>query len=332
MRQWTRTGLLGAFALASAVVFASCSSGGTDESGEEAEIDVEAVETGIEQIAGIIAVCHNGGSLREARVPDPAAQQTAALIARLVTMHRGSNLRVGGIPQSLGPNKPADTFGGCGGRITYPTYSHSNGVTTATLEFDNYCEVSDDAGGNRIIADGLISFVNTGIPSQSGPYTDHIDADSPNGVTFDTRPAAGGSLLTSQRIAFEEYRFEAGVPGSVPTQSNPNQISWAEASVSDLLSGKTYRQTDVGITEYFTQNGSEVISINGTGYRSSGDSYDIRTTSPITSNSNGDVVSGVLTFSGASGTQAVMTFLPGSSFRATMTVNGQPLTGVPACQ
>jgi hypothetical protein len=332
MKPWTRIALLGAGTLASALLFATCGGGGTDESGEEAEIDLEAVETGVEQIAGIITVCHNGAGLREARTPDPAARQTAALIARLVRLHRDAGLRVGGPPQSLGPNKPADSFGECGGRITYPTYSHSNGVTTATLEFDNYCESSDDAGGNRIIADGVISFVNTGIPSQSGPYTDHIEADSPNGVIFDTRTPGGGTLLTSQRISFEEYLFEAGVPGDVPTQANPNRISWTDAAVSDLLGGKTYRLTDVSITEYFTLNGSEFIGINGTGHRSNGDSYDIRTTSPITNNANGDVVGGVLTFSGASGSQAVMTFLPGTSFRATMTVNGQPLTNVPACQ
>ncbi len=247
-------------------------------------------------------------------------------------MHRGGSLRTGGPPQSLGPTKPADSFGECGGRITYPTYSHSNGITTATLEFDNYCEVSDDAGGNRVIADGSISFVNTGIPSASGPYTDKVEADSPNGVTYDTRTPNGATTLTSQRIAFQDYLLDAGVPGGSPTAANPNRLGWAEASVSDLLSGKTYRQTDVSITEHFTSNGSELVSFNGRGYRSNGDYYDIRTTSPITNDANGNVVGGVMTFTGASGTQAVMTFLPGTTFRATMTVNGQPLTNVPACQ
>lgn len=311
---------------------ATCGGGGTDSTGEQAEIDLAAVETGVDQIAGIINVCRPGGSLRGVRAPDPAGQATAALIARLVSMHRGGSLRVAGPPRSLGPTKPADSFGECGGKITYPTYSHTNGVTTATLKFENYCELSDDAGGNRLIADGTISFVNTGIPSASGPYTDKVEADSPSGVTSTTKTSNGSSTLTSQRVSFTDCLFDAGVPGGSPTAANPNRIGWADASVADLVSGKTYRQTDFSVTDYFTSNGSELTSISGRGYRSNGDYYDIRTTSPITNNANGDIVGGVLTFTGGNGTQAVMTFIPGTTFQATMTVNGQPLINVPACR
>ncbi|NOT06835.1 MAG: hypothetical protein HOP28_01380 [Gemmatimonadales bacterium] len=332
MRTSMRSAALAAGTVLSALLFVTCRGGGTDSSGEGAEIDLVAVETGVDQIAGIINVCRPGGSLRAAPVVDPGAQATAALISRLVSTYRNGNLRVGGPPRSLGPTKPADSFGECGGRITYPSYSHSNGVTTATLEFDNYCEVSDDAGGNRIISDGTISFVNTGIPSASGPYTDRVEADSPGGVTYDTKTSNGASTISSQRISFRDYLLDAGVPGAVPTAANPNRIGWAEASVTDLVGGKTYRQTDVSVTEHFTPNGSELVTISGRGYRSNGDYYDIRTTSPITNDANGNVVGGVLTFTGGSGTQAVMTFLPGATFQATMTVNGQPVMNVPACR
>lgn len=326
MKAPMRIAALAAGAVATAALLASCGGGGSDTSGEAATIDLAAVETGIEELASVIPICHSGAGLR---APNSPAVGKTAWLARMLELHRAGSLRAGGRWQALGPNKPADTFGDCGGRLTYPSYAHSNGVTTATLEFDNYCSVNDNTG-ERNIADGSISFVNTGIPSASGPYTDKIEADSPNGVTFDAE-TSGGATLSSQRISFSDYLLEAGVPGGTPTAANPNEISWREARVADLLTGKSYRQTNVSITEYFNASGSELVSINGRGYRSNGDYYDIRTATPITTASSGAIVGGQLTFTGAGGSQAVMTFVPGGTLQATMTVNGQPVTNVPAC-
>jgi hypothetical protein len=39
-----------------------------------------------------------------------------------------------------------------------------------------------------------------------------------------------------------------------------------------------------------------------------------------------------VTFTGANGSTAVATLLPGDLFQATMTVNGTPLAGMPACR
>ena len=42
-------------------------------------------------------------------------------------------------------------------------------------------------------------------------------------------------------------------------------------------------------------------------------------------------LSGVITFTGANGTTAVATLVPGPTPQATLTVNGVPVTAVPAC-
>ena len=48
-------------------------------------------------------------------------------------------------------------------------------------------------------------------------------------------------------------------------------------------------------------------------------------------NAAGDYVGGAFTFTGAVGSTAVATLVPGSTLQATMTVGGVPLTNAPQC-
>ena len=67
------------------------------------------------------------------------------------------------------------------------------------------------------------------------------------------------------------------------------------------------------------------------GYRSNGEYFDVATTAPLATNSNGDITGGQLRSRGPT-TQAVLTLVPGSVLRGTMTVNGTPVTSVPTCR
>jgi len=125
--------------------------------------------------------------------------------------------------------------------------------------------------------------------------------------------------------------WPAFVPGGDPTPERPDRIQVAEWQVHNVLTGKVYRQTGYGVTTFLTAAGGEQTTISGRGYRSTG-FYDLVTTSPIVTNADGDVLSGVLTSSGADGQALVMTLVPGADFQATMTVDGKPVTTAPACQ
>lgn len=72
--------------------------------------------------------------------------------------------------------------------------------------------------------------------------------------------------------------------------------------------------------------------MSGRGYRSNGDYFDVSTTTPMVSDSHGNTVSGAFAFTGANGSTAVATFVPGKVSQATMTVNGTSVTGLPACK
>jgi hypothetical protein len=326
MKAPLRITILLAGAAASTALFATCSGGGTDGSGTETTIDVAAVQTGLEETGAFAAVCH--------AAPNPGSAVRANLktetLSKVVKHIREASLRTGPIYRHLGSTPPPDEFGDCGGRITFSNYSHSNGVTTATLVFDSFCSISDDVGGNHITLDGDVSFVDTGTPSAFGPITTKIEADSPNGVTTDTE-TPGGTPLASSKLSFNDFLLQVGVPGGEPTSSNPDRVSIDELRFSNLVSGKSYRQTDYSLTEYLTPSGSQVVNFTGRGYRSNGDFYDIRTTSPLTLDANGDFASGQVTFSGSGSSEAVFTIFPGSVLQLTLTVNGTPVTTVPAC-
>lgn len=324
--------MIGRLALGAAaiVLVASCGSGGTDGSGSATTIDLASVESGIAQVSSVFPVCRTGAGVRGAASIHPVIGRTAWL-TRFLQLRRNASLRLEGSRQALfPPTKPGDVFGDCGGKVTYPSYSHSNGTTTATLEFDNFCNINSETGAHDI-SDGRISFVDHGTPSAGGPITSSLEADSPNGVTFLSQ-TAGGAQLSSQKTTFTGFDYDVGVPGGDPTASNPDRVTLEDARVSDLESGKTYRQSNYNASTFVTASGGTQATISGRGYRSNGDYFDFNTTSPLVLNSNGDITSGQVTFTGGGGTTAVLTLVPGTVFQATMTVNGTPVTNVPACR
>ena len=332
---------LNAIGAASVCLLVAACGGGGDSSdngnttpppvtGQPAAIDVASVTKAIPDISMVIPVCRKTtGNSADVATKSTRDAANSLWLVRLLAARELTGGRSGPALKALGSAKPADVLGDCGGRRGYPSYSHLSGVTTATLTFDNYCS-TDSSTGNRQVINGSIAFVNTGTPTASGPVTTRIEANSPAGVTLQTRDSTG-KVLTSQSASFTNFLSVIGVPGGIPTAAKPDTYQFAEIQYTSQA-GKTYRETDYKLTRFETATGGETMSLSGRGYRSDGSYFDVSTTVPVTSDSSGKTTAGELTMTGATGAKAVMTMVPGSTLQATMTVNGTAVTAVPACK
>lgn len=327
MKRTRQLQTLGAVVIA-ALASWQCGGGSSGPSGDQATIDLTSVQTGIDVVSSVVPICDPvgaGGGFGPA-----AGDGSPAWLAQLLELRRAGQLRTTLSVNGLGSTQPPDEFGDCGGRITYANYSHASGVTSGTLVYENYCSINDDSG-DRNTANGRITFVNTGTPSASGPITTMIEADSPDGITLVTRNASG-SQLGSQNVRFTDYLYRVGVPGGTPTAANPERLTMAEARITNLETGKVYRQTGYSMTAFETAGGGDQVTVSGRGYRSSGDWFQMTTTTPLSSDADGDILGGAFTFTGAANSTATVTMVPGSALQATMRVNGVPVTGLPACR
>jgi len=330
MRNYLKYGLPAVAAVATALLFASCGDNITDTpSGSATTIDLSGATTGIAQLSPLIPVCNATAGAAMQLIGDQFKRRPS-LTERVNRLRLEKKLLPAAPALALTGTKPADQLGDCGGRITYPVYSHLNGVTTGTYAFENYCSLDDDTG-DRSTANGQVTFVWTATTTSSGPITNKVEASSSAGVTFVTQTSTG-STISSQKYLFTNYLYTAGVPGGTPTSSNPDRLQLDELKVTDQITNKTYRQTNYVMTTYETTSGGDVVSITGRGYRSNGEFFEILTDSPLTTDFEGNTISGAFRFTGANGTNAVMTLVPGSILQATMTVNGTVVTGLPACR
>ncbi|MHB1192042.1 MAG: hypothetical protein ACYC6F_03270 [Longimicrobiales bacterium] len=318
-----------ALAALSVAAQACGSKSSSSPSGPATEITVASVETGIGEFSSVMPICRKSGS----QAPSASSElppDASVWLDKAFDLHRSAAVQGGFTKRNLTSTKPADRMGECGGRITYPVYNHSNGTTTGTYAFQSYCSIDDDTG-QRTTLNGEMTFTNTGTPSASGPITTKIEASSPAGVTEVTK-SASGAQVSSRKIAFEEYVYTPGIPDEQPTSSKPDKLTAKSFSVTDQVTGKTYRQTNYQMTYFTTSSGGEQMSVSGTGYRSNGESFEVSTSSPVTSDSDGDFTGGAITFKGGNNTSAVLTVVPGSTLQGTMTVNGQAVTSVPVCK
>ena len=293
-----------------------------------APLDTASVTTGFAEVSAFMSLCSKAAQQTQPGAPADAGEPS--LLARAMELRRISQAYLrASAPPAAPPTRPADKLGDCGGRLSYPSWSHSGGITTGTSLFDNYCQ-TDTKTGNKQVINGSISYVTTGTPTASGPITTRQVANSPAGLAFVTRNAAGATQ-TSQTLVFNNYVYTPGVPGGKATSTSPDRVQIDEFVIGDNITSKTYRQTGYNLTTYGLSAGGSQFSVSGRGYRANGAYYDVATVSPILSNSAGDYTAGTLSFTGAGNTTAVATLVPGSKLQATMTVGGKPVTGAPAC-
>lgn len=318
--------------LAAAALMVSCGGGGgsSDDSappasGKAATIDTASATSAAKNMTTLVNICQKpAGGL--------SADESPLVQRALAGWQRQRLLRQGMAPdmkaQALTGTKPADMLGSCGGRVGYPSYSHTNGVTTATLSFQDYC-TTDSASGNRQVISGNVAFVNTATPTASGPITSKWEGNS-SGITVRALKS-DGTVVSSQTLSFENMVNTIGVPGGSSTAEKPDVLVASELKLVDNVANKTYRQTNYRISSFDTASGGTQMSISGRGYRSNGDYFDLSTTTPVTMDNRGNYTGGVITFAGAGGSSAVVTIQPGADLQATLVVNGQPVTSVPTC-
>jgi hypothetical protein len=326
--------LFGVTAVAAvAAIVSSCGSGGGDDdqgvTGSPATIDTASVTSAVNDFGGLVAICQDGvsGGLVSARAPGlPGAllRSSAVLHGRDVLSQQG-RARI----LALTSTPPADQLGSCGGRFGYRNYTHVNGVTTATLAFENYCDLDSDTGDKQTVNGGF-SFVNTATPTDSGPITTRLEASTSTPVSIVTKNAVGATV-SAQTLSLSNFKMVVGVPGGSPTAAKPNVMSLDEVLVKNDVTGKSYRETGFSVTQYENAAGNAEWMVTGRGYRSGGTYFDIATTQPMVEGPNGGFLSGRIAFTGANNSTAVATVVPGTTPQMKMTVNGVPLTSVPAC-
>jgi hypothetical protein len=307
--------------------------GGGGDQGTPATIDVAGVTSAIADFGGLIPICKDAtaGSVRAARSARALKVLPALLQSGLLPQNRAL-MRQTERSLALSGTPPADQLGDCGGRFGYRNYSHVNGVTTATLAFEDYCTTDSATGGKETITGG-IAFVNTATPTVSGPITSKLEAHTSSTLTAIAKDAAGATM-SSGAISFTGFKMVVGVPGGDPTAADPNVLTMGELKVTNDATGKTYRETDWTVTQIDNAaTATSEYTMSGRGYRSSGQYFDIVTDQPLVQNSSGDVTGGKVRFTGSNGSEAVVTVVPGPTMQVKMTVNGAPLTlpSMPVC-
>ncbi|MBA3059078.1 MAG: hypothetical protein KJ614_04720 [Gammaproteobacteria bacterium] len=333
MKNSTKIGTLGAIAIAAAATLVvSCGGGSGGDTpaaiGTATTLDAASVTKGIAMVATLLPVCSSPGASQTAALQGNLAPAKVVWLAKKFALSQSPQRRI----LALGSVPPADLLGGCGGRLTYPAsaYSHLNGVTTATLAFENYCTVNTD-NNTRLVLNGNLAFVDNGTPSASGPIRNWISADSPAGVTIATQDASGVAI-DSMLLSFSNFRYTVGVPGDDPTAASPDRFTLGELATTTQSTGKTYRATGFSAEMFATPSGGEQFTVSGRAYRSNGEYFDVTTSTPLVLDVDGNPTAGAITFKGANDSTAVATVVPGTVMQVTMTVNGTPLAGMPACQ
>ncbi|MBI5256738.1 MAG: hypothetical protein HY855_09575 [Burkholderiales bacterium] len=299
----------------------------------QATLDAASAERMVTEYAYVLPICTPGGTAK-ANGPDTSAAAYLRKARELHTLAQMAAANSATAPQrkralAYTATKPADQLGECGGRQTYPSYSHVSGVTTATLRWENYCSKDSDTGETTTL-NGSWSFVETATPTASGPIRTKYEASSANGISLLNKDASG-KTIGSQLISVLGYVSTPGVPGGDATEARPDRMQAAEVRIRNDVTGKTYRQTGYTITSFTTASGGEQMTMSGRGYRSTG-YYDLSTSKPIVTDDDGNYLSGTLVSTGANGEAVVITVQPGSEMQGTMTVNGKPVTTAPACK
>lgn len=309
------------------VFIVSCGGGGSSSSsteGAQTTIDLASVTSVIPAVSAVVPICDAAATAvakaNAASVPVPTALAALPSVLPLGVL----------VPPQFAGSRPSESVGPCGGSVSYPSYSHLSGTTTATLAFAGYC-FKDASTGNTTTIDGSVPFVNTGTPTAFGPITSKLTADSPSGVSVVVKDAST-KVISSQVYTFSGLVYTPGAPGSTPTSVKPDTYTLGELTAANKLTGKSYRHTGYTLSTYGTLAGGQKFSVNGRGQRSNGEYFDVSTTVPLENDAIGNVVGGLLTFAGAGSSSVVATLLPGSALQATLQVNGSKVVTGTACK
>lgn len=292
-----------------------------------AEISIENTSSVLASFSDSVPVCSSTGVTAKAVAKKDQRQQVVIMALRkLIILPAIKATKQLGKQAQLTGTPPADMLGDCGGKITFKNYSHSNGDTTATLSFVNYC--SEDATTGEITTiNGDIPFVDDGTPSDSGPITTSLKASSP--LLTQTTKSASGETLSASSLAFSNFLYTPGNPGEEPTDAKPDKYELTSLVAKNDLNSKNIRVENLVLTQSNTASGGDKVTLVARIY-SGGHGYVNVSTSgnPIITDPDGNLVSGALILTGADNKTVTLTVVPGAAPAFKVAVNGTLMEGV----
>ncbi len=215
---------------------------------------------------------------------------------------------------------PMEIQGGCGGTMTISS-SHSNGTTTFTLVFKDFCS-SDDTMNPPVETkiNGKLIAKQIGTPSAAGPIISKYTAETDGKLTVE----AGAEKVS---LTLDNFIYTLGSPGvtpGAPTLTSPDQVAMDQLTINFETQKRVMTLTDLRATSY--EDGDNKVAEMSSGRFSLGDKgyVDVKTSQPLVMNSDRDMVSGAVDFTGANGN--VVTVIVGEETgKFILEINGEPM-------
>lgn len=229
-----------------------------------------------------------------------------------------------------GATQPPAIPGTCGGTLAFPGYSNDSGTISTTLSFDEYCTAVPYFGFSLYMHGDIQMGKRTA--SLSGTLFEQT-MNSLEPISYETRDATG-KVMTSQRYEFTNAVYTPGIPGGRPTAARPNVVHVDTVRITEKASGASSVLSDLTLTTVDTAAGLTENTFSARWSVPSGGVVEVLTGQPVTTNGQGQIVAGSLVLLGNNGSRAVATLVPGTTplaMQASLTVNGQPVAGLPAC-
>jgi hypothetical protein len=210
--------------------------------------------------------------------------------------------------------------GDCGGTLNLAN-EHSNGITTYTIAFDNYCSVDDSTNPpQQSKVSGTLTAQQIGTPSNSGPIVSSFTA-STNLLTITSKGET--TRLTLNNLAITYGTPGVGSPGA-PTQAKPDQLTINQASVNYVSQNRTHTLTNMNASSYDSGDNS-VMNITSGRYATTSHGYvDLTTSQPLVISSDGQFISGTMNLTGADG-NVVQVTPTSTAGKYDVKLNGTPL-------
>ena len=215
---------------------------------------------------------------------------------------------------------PMEIEGSCGGTMTISS-SHSNGTTTFTLVFTDFCSSDDTANPPvEMTINGKLIAKQIGTPSGAGPIISQYTAETDGKLTVEV-----GAETVS--LTLENFIYTLGSPGvtpGAPTLTNPDQVAMDQLTINFETQKRVMTLTDLRAASY--EEGDNKVAELSSGRFSLGDKgyVDVKTSQPLVMDSNGDMVSGAVDFAGANG-NVVTVIIGEETGKFTLEINGEPM-------
>lgn len=326
-KQWVLIGLV----CTAVATFVAC---GGDGGGGDGSVDLYSGKTTQATIT-TASVQETLASMTEI-VPSCTATGVATARAAAITQSAAATLKV--VKRGLQPllvkrsvqksallptTPPASTTGDCGGSVAFPTWNHSDGNTSITIVFSNYCTL-DTVSGNKTLLNGSLSVLDDGTPSDLGPITTKVTASIPSLSVIEKD--AANTILASATLALSGFEYTPAIGATADISNLTGNMKLTSFEAIDNLTLETYKVENLDVT--VTKNGTDTeVDLAVRLYRSTSGYSDITTFTPLVMDANQNLKSGTILFAGANNTNATLTVVEGVGQNFTIAVNGTPLTG-----